>query len=274
MRSYVCAQCHVEYYFRGEGKYLTFPWDKGLSADSMEAYYDKAQFADWTHQLSRAPMLKAQHPDFELFSTGIHADRRVACADCHMPYKSEGGIKYTNHKIQSPLNDVQNSCQVCHRESEEKLRNNVYERQDKIRESKLLAEGELVKAHIESKAAWDRGAREEEMKPVLQLIRHAQWRWDWVAASNGLSFHSPVEAQRVLAGAIQKASEARILIAEILFKYGLATKIKFPDISSPAKAQSYIGLDMDKLRKDKADFIKNVVPAWDREAGMRERSQK
>jgi nitrite reductase (cytochrome c-552) len=101
MRSLVCAQCHVEYYFKGDGKYLTFPWDKGFSADEMETYYDEVEHVDWVHKLSRTPMLKAQHPDYELYMTGIHADRGVACADCHMPYKRDGGMKFTDHKIQS-----------------------------------------------------------------------------------------------------------------------------------------------------------------------------
>jgi len=99
MRSLVCAQCHVEYYFKKESNYLTFPWDKGFSADDMEKYYDEIEFTDWTHKLSKAPMLKAQHPDYELFMTGIHAIRGVSCSDCHMPYKSEGGVKYTDHHI-------------------------------------------------------------------------------------------------------------------------------------------------------------------------------
>ncbi|MGE5399314.1 MAG: ammonia-forming cytochrome c nitrite reductase subunit c552, partial [Ignavibacteriales bacterium] len=140
MRSLVCAQCHVEYYFKGkEEHYLTFPWDRGMIVDSIEGYYDKVNFSDWTHGLSRAPMLKAQHPDYEMFKTGIHAARGLACADCHMPYRSEGGVKFTNHKIQSPLNDIANSCQVCHRESEDELRRNVYERQDKFEEGKRTA---------------------------------------------------------------------------------------------------------------------------------------
>ncbi|MCK4748352.1 MAG: ammonia-forming cytochrome c nitrite reductase subunit c552, partial [Bacteroidales bacterium] len=118
MRALVCAQCHAEYYFKGDGKYLTFPWDKGMGAEAMEEYYDGYEFSDWTHALSRAPMLKAQHPGYELFTTGIHYQRGVACADCHMPYHSEGGMKYTDHWIRSPLSNVSNSCQVCHRQSE------------------------------------------------------------------------------------------------------------------------------------------------------------
>ena len=153
MRSLVCAQCHVEYYFKGDGKYLTFPWDKGSTVEDMEAYYDEAGFADYTHKLSRAPILKAQHPDYEISQMGIHAQRGVSCADCHMPYKSEGGVKYSDHHIQSPLAMIDRTCQVCHRESEETLRNNVYERQNKANEMRYRLETELAKAHIEAKFA-------------------------------------------------------------------------------------------------------------------------
>jgi nitrite reductase (cytochrome c-552) len=190
MRSLVCAQCHVEYYFRGEGKYLTFPWDKGFSAEEMEAYYDEVGHVDWVHALSKAPMLKAQHPDYEAYRTGIHSERGVSCADCHMPYRNEGGVKFTDHHISSPLQNIASSCGVCHRENEETLRQNVYARQDRIDQLRRLAEDSITKAHIEAKAAWDAGATEAEMKPALQLIRGAQWRWDWVAAHAGSALRS------------------------------------------------------------------------------------
>jgi nitrite reductase (cytochrome c-552) len=270
MRSLVCAQCHVEYYFKGDGKYLTFPWDNGFSADSMEAYYDKSQFTDWTHQLSKTPMLKAQHPDYELYMTGIHADRGVSCADCHMPYKTEGGVKFTDHHIQSPLNNIENSCMVCHREKTQKLIQNVNECQDKIHELRKLAEKALATAHLEAKIAWDYGATENEMKTALRLIRHGQWRWDWVAASNGVGFHSPVEAMRVLGTSIQKAEEARKEIALVLVKHGVKYPVALPDISTKEKAQKYIGLDMNELRADKADFLKTTVVEWDKKAKERQ----
>jgi len=262
MRSLVCAQCHVEYYFKGEGKYLTFPWDKGTSVEDMEAYYDSVDFSDWTHALSKAPMLKAQHPDYELYKTGIHAQRGVACADCHMPYKREGGSKYSFHKMQSPLNDISSSCQVCHRESEDTLRNNVYERQRKVEYVSRLAMKSLANTHFEAKAAWDAGADEVSMKPVLRLIRQAQWRWDYVSASNGLAFHSPVEALRILSTSIQKSNEARLLLAQILINKGVKYPIAMPDFSSKEKAQQVIGLNMDSLYKHKEFFKKDVLPNW------------
>jgi nitrite reductase (cytochrome c-552) len=276
MRSLVCAQCHVEYYFNKkvvEGTdYLTFPWNNGFSAEAMEEYYDNIEFSDWTHTISKAPMLKAQHPDYEVYMTGIHAQRGVSCADCHMPYKSEGGQKFTDHKMQSPLNNVANSCQVCHREETATLIANVYERQDKIIETRDKLEELLVRAHVEAKKAWDLGATDEQMKNILKGIRHAQWRWDYVAASHGGSFHSPVESGRVISTGITIAQETRIQLARLLAQLGHNQELPYPDISTKAKAQEFIGLDMKTLNAEKQDFLQTIVPEWLRKAKERENS--
>ncbi len=270
MRSLVCAQCHVEYYFKGEGKYLTFPWDKGLSAEAMEVYYDSVKHVDFVHALSKAPILKAQHPDFEQFTMGVHAERGVACADCHMPYRRDGGMKFTDHKIQSPLANISGSCVVCHRVSEEQLLKDVENRQDKIYELRRIAEKNLARLHIEAKTAWDNGATEQEMEPVLQLIRQAQWRWDYVVASNATGFHAPAEALRVLGTSIQKSQEGRVLLNSVLTAHGVKTPIAMPDLSTREKAQAFIGLDMAALQKSKDEFIKTVLPEWAKKALERE----
>ncbi len=261
MRSLVCAQCHVEYYFKGDGKYLTFPWDGGFTMEDMEEYFDNIQYADWTHSVSKAPMLKAQHPDYELFILGPHAKRGLSCADCHMPYIAEGGIKYSDHQVVSPLKNISSTCQVCHRDTEEELRSYVYEYQDKALEIRDRVEVELAKAHIMAKVAWDKGAKEDRMKTALQLIRQAQWRWDFGVASHGGSFHAPVETQRILAHGLDRSMQAQIELQKVLFELGI-TKFEMPDISTKAKAQKFIGLDMDKLESDKKQWIENTPPAW------------
>lgn len=274
MRTLVCAQCHVEYYFNMEKikgvPYLTFPWDNGMSVEQMEVYYDKMNFSDWTHKLSKAPMLKAQHPGYETYLTGVHAERGVSCADCHMPYKSEGGVKFTDHHIQSPLNNVANSCQVCHREETSRLIADVESRQTKIKENVMVLEDLLVKAHIEAKTAWEKGANEKQMEAILMDIRHAQWRWDYSVAAHGASFHSPVETSRIVATGITIAQEARIKITRLLADLGFNKEIEIPDISTKAKAQQFIGLNMSKLNSDKKEFLKNEVPKWLQEANKRE----
>ncbi len=266
MRSLVCAQCHVEYYFDKnkfkDSPYLTLPWDKGMTCENAEEYYDEIDFKDWTHKLSKAPMLKAQHPGYEIYLTGVHADRGVSCADCHMPYKSEGGVKYTDHHIQSPLNNVANSCQVCHREETDKLIANVYERQDRIIQNRDKLEELIVRAHVEAKFAWDNGATEEQMKDILLDIRYSQWRWDYAAASHGGSFHSPVEIGRIISTAITIVQEGRIKLARLLAELGFNKEIPYPDISTKAKAQKFIGIDAEKLKNEKQKFLNTLVPKW------------
>jgi nitrite reductase (cytochrome c-552) len=269
MRSLVCAQCHVEYYFKGKDKYLTFPWDDGMTVEDMEIYYDKIDHVDFVNTLSKAPILKAQHPDYELFKAGIHSERGVSCAECHMPYKTSGGVKFTDHHIQSPLNNIANSCQVCHRESEVNLANNVYDRQDKVMQLSKIGLHSLTKAHIEAKAAWDAGATEEQMKPVLALIRQAQWRWDFVAASHGGSFHAPLECARILGNSIERSEQARVLLSALLTNLNVQLPVPMPDLSTKEKAQQYIGLDINKMTEDKKVFLETVVPVWDKQAEER-----
>lgn len=266
MRSLVCAQCHVEYYFDKKKvedvAYLTFPWDKGMTAEAIEAYYDEAGFSDWTHSLSRAPMLKAQHPDYELYALGTHASRGVSCADCHMPYKSEGGVKSTDHHIQSPLNNVANSCQVCHREETAKLVADVNSRQDKIIEGRDQLERLLVRAHVEAKKAWDLGATEPSMENILKLIRQAQWRWDFAAAGHGNSFHASLEVSRIISAGIDKAQEARLKLSRVLASKGFTDEVPYPDIDTKVKAQAFIGLDMPALNSEKKEFMETVAKEW------------
>lgn len=271
MRSLVCAQCHVEYYFQKDSNYLTFPWDNGLDAESMESRLNEVGHTDWVHALSRAPMIKVQHPDYELYTTGIHAYRDVACADCHMPYRREGGVKFTNHHIQSPLNDVAASCLVCHGGSEEELISRVFEKQDKVHEMRKRAERLLAQAHIEAKAAWDAGADEEEMQPILEMLRSAQWRWDWIAASHGAAFHAPEESGRMLAASIAVSGQARLELSRILSRLGVDQPVEMPDFESKEALQAYIGLDMEQLEEHKLETIRNVISDWERQAAEKRR---
>jgi nitrite reductase (cytochrome c-552) len=253
MRTLVCAQCHVEYYFQNQtaekkDNYLAFPWEQGTSPEKMEEHYDAIplytgaaeKFYDWKHAISKAPMIKMQHPDYEVYSTGVHAYRKVACADCHMPYRTAGGMKFTNHHIQSPLRDIANSCAVCHRWSEAEIRTRVEGIQDKVREGRKAAETVLTEAHFDIAAAMQAGASDEELVGVRKLVRGAQLRWDYVAANNGLGFHSPQECMRVLAAAIARAGECRVECARILAAKGYSGPVAYPDFSSKEKAQALI----------------------------------
>ncbi len=73
MRTYVYAQCHAEYYFDGPDQRLTIPWANGLAGDAILAFYQENGHKDRERTLTGAPVLKARHPEFELFSQGSHA---------------------------------------------------------------------------------------------------------------------------------------------------------------------------------------------------------
>lgn len=165
----------------------------------------------------------------------------------------------------SPLKNIANTCQTCHRDSEENLRNYVYEYQDKALEIRDIIERDLSKAHIMAKHAWDNGATDAQMKNALQLIRQAQWRWDFVAASHGGSFHAPVESQRILAHSLDRTNKALFELQNVLHQLG-KTNVVMPDISTKAKAQKYIGLDMEDRVAKKAVFMKETIPAWIKKA--------
>ncbi len=265
-KTLVCAQCHTEYYFAGKDKVVTLPWANGTKAEEVEAYYDSFQFKDWTHKLSKAPMLKAQHPGIEIWKLGVHGRNNVACADCHMPKRRDKGVTFTDHRVVSPLRDVDASCKTCHQQKTKYFLEVTYARQDQVLEVRIRAEDSLVKAHIEAKAAWDAGATESEMKEILTLIRHAQWRWDYSIASHGAPFHAPEEVLRILGTSIDLSGQARTKLARVLAKHGITKEIKMPDISTKEKAQAYIGLDMKKLKAEKEHFKKTVVPKWEAEA--------
>jgi nitrite reductase (cytochrome c-552) len=214
MRTYVCAQCHVEYYFLGENKELTFPWSQGMRIDDIEAHYDTYEFKDWTHAETGAPMIKIQHPETELSSTGIHARSGVTCADCHMPFMREGGVKISDHWIRSPLTNLSNACQTCHNIPEDELRERVAIIQDNTARLLRSAEDAIVDAIDAIVVAREAGATDEQLVDALHLQRRASLRWDFVSSENSTGFHSPQEAARVLADAIDFARQAQLLAVQ------------------------------------------------------------
>ncbi|MBV08292.1 ammonia-forming cytochrome c nitrite reductase subunit c552 [Rubinisphaera sp.] len=202
MRSYVCGQCHVEYYFRGDEKTLTYPWTKGLTVDDAYAHYEEAGFKDWTHAETGAPMLKAQHPEFELWSQGTHSRRGVSCADCHMPYKRVGGKKVSDHQVRSPLLSINNACQTCHRIPEEELLEWTQSIQTKHRHLVDLALDSLVDLIDDLKAAQESGLQNERLESARQFQRKASFYVDYVEAENSSGFHASQETARILAESI------------------------------------------------------------------------
>jgi nitrite reductase (cytochrome c-552) len=212
MRAFVCAQCHVEYYFRGAEKRLTYPWSKGLKADQILAYYDEIGFRDWVHAETGAPVLKAQHPEFEMWNQGLHARSNVTCADCHMPYLRVGGFKISDHHVRSPLLNINRACQSCHHWSEEELLERAYTIQERTFELRNVAMDALIALLDDFQRARTAGVAPQQLDAARNFQRRAQFLLDFVEAENSMGFHAPQEAMRVLALAIENARRGQVAL--------------------------------------------------------------
>ena len=212
MRTVVCANCHVEYYFFGDGKFLTFPWDNGTTIDAIADYYTELNFKDWDHAESGAPMIKMQHPEYEFYTAdSTHYSAGVACADCHMPYTRDGAAKFSTHNVQSPLLNAETACGACHSDVTyvttrvKVIQDTVFTTMGKTEDAILAAVDQIVVS------AAVPGVNEDLLTEARWLHREAQLRWDFIAAENSMGFHNPEEALRILADAIDLAYQARLL---------------------------------------------------------------
>lgn len=223
MRTYVCGQCHVEYYFRGAEKRLVYPWSKGLKVEQIMAYYDETGFRDWTHKDTGAAALKAQHPEFEMWNQGSHARAGVTCADCHMPQVHYKGVTLSDHWVRSPLLNVKDACVNCHKKhdakvTEKELKDRAEAIQDKhwkLREDAMAAVVGLIG---DLKAAKEAGKSDADLKAARYLQRRAQFYLDFVEAENSTGFHAPQEAARVLGESINFARQGQIALRDQSFR--------------------------------------------------------
>jgi nitrite reductase (cytochrome c-552) len=212
MRAFVCGQCHVEYYFKGTEKRLTYPWANGLKVEQILAYYEREGFQDWTHAESGARALKAQHPEFEMWNQGIHARSGVACADCHMPYRREGALKISDHHVQSPLLNINRACQTCHRWSEEELKQRVETIQERTFGLRNQAMDALMELIGDIGQARKVGRPEADLKAGQDFQRKAQFFLDFVEAENSTGFHASQEAARILGESINFSRKGQIAL--------------------------------------------------------------
>ncbi len=199
MRSLVCAQCHVEYYFEtrehGVAAKPHFPWDKGMNPEDIYQFMADGQpdrdgfagqFADWIHAVSKSPMLKAQHPEYEMFHDSIHAQAGVSCADCHMPRVRNGPVVITSHHWTSPLRSeqmIQSACLGCHQDQTPAfLRSRVEYHQKRVWRQLNIAQEKSVRAHEAVRLAMEYpGLDKALLAQAREHVRKGQWFWDYVA---------------------------------------------------------------------------------------------
>jgi nitrite reductase (cytochrome c-552) len=211
MRSYVCGQCHVTYYFKGPEKQLTFPWTKGLSVENIIADEDEGKVKEWEHPDTGAPMIKARHPEFEVWNMGVHARSGVACADCHMPYTRMGGLKISDHHVNSPLLKINRACQGCHHFSEEELKARAEDIQDRFYTLRSTALDSLMDLIGDIKANKD-NATPEQAAQARDYQRRGQFMIDFIMSENSMGFHAPQEAMRILGNAMNLCRTGQVVL--------------------------------------------------------------
>lgn len=219
MRSYVCAQCHVEYYFKGDEKTLTFPWANGLRVEDAIKYYDDAGFKDFEHATTKANAIKAQHPDFETWSNGIHAENGVTCADCHMPYQRDGAAKVSDHQVRSPILDedsINSSCLTCHHSSTSEMKKRVDDIQAKWISAKDVAFTAVQSLIDDLTAAVEAGdVSEDQLNVAREYQRKAQFIIDYSVSENSRGFHAPQYSMQILNEATDYARSGQLALRGI-----------------------------------------------------------
>lgn len=212
MRSYVCGQCHAEYYFIPDTYKVVFPWDKGLTPQQMYEYYTEKPNGftqDFFQTDSKVPVLKGQHPDFEEWQNGTHGKFGVSCADCHMPYMRQAGKKYSSHWMTSPLKQMGDACSPCHNQVQDILYQQVKAIQDNVWQLQHTAGLTVAQAHDAiTKASAKPNVNQQELEKARELARKAQWFWDYVAAANSMGFHNQTQELNTLGQSIDLAHQA------------------------------------------------------------------
>lgn len=202
MRSYVCGQCHVTYYFKGPDKRLTYPWDKGLKVEDIIATEDGVK--EWEHPETGAKMIKPRHPEFEMWNQGIHGKAGVACVDCHMPEMKVDGNTITDHQVNSPLLKVERSCTGCHKAAPGELKARVEDIQDRYASLRNNALDALMDLIRDIKAARAANADPKLIEQAQLAQRKGQFMIDFIMSENSMGFHAPEESVRILGDAINQ----------------------------------------------------------------------
>ena len=131
-----------------------------------------------------------------------------------MPYPRLGAMKITNHHVQSPMLNVNKSCQTCHHAPEEELKERVHTIQERHLEMRKKAMNALMQFLDNIKAAQSKKFDKEKMEKVLIVQREAQFLIDFIEAENSTGFHAPQESARLIVSAMDKIREGEMILSK------------------------------------------------------------
>ncbi len=224
--SAVCGQCHCDYsmaptveegsdapFESGEPVSPYYGGTASMNAEDALAFYDEYGFSDWTYASTGAEMLAVRHAEYE-FNYGANPSPMGAmgyeCADCHMGtvVDEETGVEYTNHDIESPLDNeaLLATCNTsgCHsdlasevKEIQEDIDGRTHELGLRAEQFIFNFEDKVAKADADGNLAFDmdtalaNGLTEDQVTRLQQIQRYACYYWNLAAAENSEGAHNP-----------------------------------------------------------------------------------
>jgi len=262
MKSLVCGQCHSSYIIpRDAGMKsvsLELPWRNGawgdLSVEGMIAQIegDPANL-EWKQSITGMKLGFIRHPEYEMYSRGsTHWSKSVSCGSCHMEKAwNEQDAKYTDHNVISPLDSDMSQCLDCHSTSSAaKLRQAVLSIQKEIvGEMNTAGYATAVAAKLIERVNGMKAAGadvdEDNLNKASASYRQAFYRVVFLAAENSAGFHNPPEARRIARDAVRHASDAQLLLINVITGAG-------------AGAPTFVNLDLPKYLKNRGDKNLNL----------------
>jgi nitrite reductase (cytochrome c-552) len=119
-----------------------------------------------------------------------------------MPYERTGAMKISDHHVRSPLLNINQACQTCHKASEEELKFRAETIQTRTFYLRNVAMDALMQLIAEIQNARNAGRTDAELASARDFQRKAQFYLDFVEAENSMGFHAPEEAARILGDSI------------------------------------------------------------------------
>ncbi len=214
-----CGQCHVEYNCNpginpktgekiGFNDIRTnhFPFKDVLQ---IYDHFNQLEFSDFRHALTGALLIKAQHPEVEVYWNSKHDKAGVSCNDCHMPkVKSKKGESFTSHWQTSAKNYIKETCLRCH--SYWTSEQAIYT----IESIKNHIRGKMRKAEFWLSSLIDKIVEAKKLGVPMSIIKEAQEQhakahilWEWWTAENSDGFHNPEQARESLTRSIEESKK-------------------------------------------------------------------
>jgi nitrite reductase (cytochrome c-552) len=131
-----------------------------------------------------------------------------------MPYARVGGLKISDHHVQSPMLNINRACQTCHNWPETELAARVEIIQGRHFELRNRAMDAVVALIQDLEAARAAGRTDADLAAARALQRRGQFLLDFVEAENSSGFHAPQEAARILGASIDLSRRGQLALRD------------------------------------------------------------